>query len=233
MRILYVEDQLSEQTPIVRVLRNQNHEVILKENVFDALEYIKTSEPDILLCDYHLGNGPNGLFVAENTRNLYAATTIVMIRSHLTAENAVQAMQVGADDFLHRPIALADILDRLWKAVTRHQSRYVIQRPSAPTSGPLTLDRQRHIATWNNQPLSLTPIEFALLAQISAKPGQLITFTDLWASVRGERLDSKMARVMLKPHISNLRAKLSEQGAPEQIIRNVRGEGYIWSPGEI
>lgn len=229
MRILYVEDQLTEQTPIVRVLSSQNHEVILIDNVFDALAYIKTSEPDILLCDYQLGDGPNGLFVAENTRNLYPASTIIMISSHLNADNAVRAMQVGTDDFLQRPIAIADILDRMWKAVTRHQSRYAIQRSSPPTSGPLVLDRQRRVAVWNNQPLRLTAVEFALLAQLFSKPGQLVTFSDLWASSRGERLDQKAARVMLKPHISKLRAKLSEQGAPVHIIRNVRGEGYIWS----
>ena len=81
MRILYVEDQPIEQIPVVRFLQGQEHEVILIDNAFKALDYIKTTEPDVLLCDYLLGNGPSGLLVAEHTRNLYSAATIVMISS--------------------------------------------------------------------------------------------------------------------------------------------------------
>ncbi len=121
MRILYVEDSLEEQYPVTKALRSQNHDVTVIDNVFDVLNYLKGHEPEILLCDYLLGNGPNGLFVAENVRNLYPNCTIVMISCHLTVDNAVEAMHIGADDFVQRPIRIPDLLDRLWKAVTRHQ----------------------------------------------------------------------------------------------------------------
>ena len=231
MRILYVEDDIEEQAPIARLLRSQNHEVVLIDNVFEAIAYVKTSEPDILLCDYLLGKGPDGLFVAENTRNLYPATTIVMISSHLNVDKAVKAMQIGADDFLERPIGPADILDRIWKAFTRHQSRYGVPKPSQAASGLLYLEAQRRLATWDNQPLDLTTIEFSLLSYLASRPGQLVTFSDLWASSHGDRLDKNDARVILKPHISKLRIKLKNRGASDTAIQNVRGEGYIWSPG--
>ena len=229
MRILFVEDQISEQTPVVRYLNAQGYDLALIDNVFGALEYIKTSEPDILLCDYLLGNGPNGLVVAENTRNLYPSAAIVMISSYLTIENAVKAMQIGADDFIQRPVGLTEMLDRIWSAYTRHQKRYAVHTASLPASGPLKLDRQRRIALWEHKALALTVIEFALLAHLSSKPDQLVTFSDLWSISRGERLASQEARIALKPHISKLRAKLTTEGAPADIIRNVRGEGYIWS----
>jgi two-component system response regulator CpxR len=231
MRILYVEDELEKQNPIVRLLSSQNHEVELIDNVNSALLYIKTSEPDILLCDYLLGKGPNGLLVAENTRNLYPATTIIMISSHLSVDNAVKAMQIGVDDFIQRPISPNDLLERIWSAFTRHQSRYVPPKPSPAASSRLYLDMHRRLATWDNQPLDLTTIEFSLLSYLASRPGQLVTFSDLWASSHGDRLDKTDARVILKPHISKLRAKLKNCGASDNAIQNVRGQGYIWSPG--
>src|SRR5262249_49267421 len=154
-----------------------SHDVTIINNVFEALEYLKTHEIDILLCDFSLGEGPDGLIVAENARNLNPACTIVMISGYLNTNNAVEAMQIGADDFVERPISLDDLLNRLWKAFARRQRRTQIA-PRAITQETmlLHLDLNRHSASWDGHPLELTHTEFVLLEKLASRPGQMFTF---------------------------------------------------------
>ncbi len=84
---------------------------------------------------------------------------------------------------------------------------------------------------WHGESLELTPTEFELLARLVAKPGCLITASDLLALIWGETMDSGKARQLLKPHISNLRAKLKKAADAPNPIQNVWGTGYLWNEG--
>jgi DNA-binding response OmpR family regulator len=144
-----------------------------------------------------------------------------------TTENVIEALEMEVDAYIQRPIPFPDLLDKLYAAVERRRSKYPLRTPQI-VLGPLTVDESQRSATWYGQRLDLTPTEYALLAQLVSRPGYVFTPVDLCAAVRGVRLERQEARQLLKPHLSALRAKLTQDGKYPQPIQNVRGQGYQW-----
>lgn len=227
MRILYVEDDLKLQQQTVKLLRHEKHEVFPFADMVSALNFARGTQPDVLLCDYKLEGSVNGLALAKQVRQLYPACTIVMVSFFTTTENVIEALEIGVDAYIQRPILFPDLLDKLYAAVERRRSKYPPQ-VSRIVSGPLTIDDSQRRATWHGQRLELTPTELALLTLLGSKPGHVFTAVDLWAAARGVRLKRKEAQLLLKPHLSSLRAKLTQNGKYPQPIQNVRGQGYQW-----
>jgi DNA-binding response OmpR family regulator len=227
MRILYVEDDLKLQLQIVKLLRHEKHEVFHFADVVSALKFVRENQPDVLLCDYRLEGSVNGLALAKQVRQLYPACTIVMISFFTTTENVIEALEMEVDAYIQRPVPFPDLLDKLYAAVERRRSKYPLRTPQI-VLGPLTIDESGRSATWYGQRLDLTPTEYALLAQLVSRPGYVFTPVDLCAAVRGVRFERQEARQLLKPHLSALRAKLTQDGKYPQPIRNIRGQGYQW-----
>lgn len=227
MDILYVEDDLKTQEQTARFLRQCGHQVTVYDNIHDAFEHVIHHAPDLLLCDYRLGAGTNGLTLAGQVRNRYPTCSIVMVSNYTTAENVIDAMRLGLDDYIQRPIPLQDLYHRLLDVVTRRRQ----QSPSAEARlivGALELDRSRRVAQWQGEPLNLSPTEFAILVHLVTHAGKVVTAIDLCALAKGERLDLERAGDLLKQPIFKLRAKLSQEGKYPQPIENVRGVGYRW-----
>ena len=231
MLIIHVEDDLDSQDEITRILRSRQLDVVTFSNTIDTLRYIATAEPDVMLIDYQLGEGPNGLKLAEHARQQYPACVIIIVSLYATFEKAVQAMQIGADDFVQKPVSM-EIVDRIWNGVMRRQHWFPRSAPVQQVAG-FVIDKSKRLALWHDTPLKLTSAEFLILATLIAKPGHVISFSDLFAAARGERLASENARNLLKPHIRNLRDKLAQIGANPACIVNLRGQGYKWDCGEV
>jgi DNA-binding response OmpR family regulator len=232
MHILYVEDDLVMQTEVAHLLRGQAHEVIALNSAFEALEHLRTHRPDLLLCDYKLGAGPNGLSLADQVRLRFPACTIVMVSSYASPETLTRAIQLGADDFVTKPVENETLIERVWAAFARRQSWFPRIELPASNLGPLVLDTAAQTASWYGKPVGLTATEFAVLAQLVVNRGQMILFGALWAAVRGEQLSHSEAGRLLKPHIASLRAKLQPENGRPSPIQNVRGRGYKWILGE-
>lgn len=231
MDILYVEDDLKTQEQTARFLREYGHQVTVYDNIHEAFTHVVHHVPDLLLCDYRLGAGTNGLTLAGQVRNRYPGCAIVMVSNFTTTNNVIDAMRLGLDDYIRRPIPLHELYHRILDAVTRRRQ----QAPSAESSlvvGALHLDRARRIAQWQGEPLNLTPTEFAILAHLVAHAGKVVTAIDLCALAKGERLELERAGDLLKQPIFKLRAKLSQEGKYPQPIENVRGVGYRWVVSE-
>jgi DNA-binding response OmpR family regulator len=230
MLIIHVEDDLDSQDALARMFRSRQLEVASFTNAIEALKYITNVEPDVMLIDYKLGEGPNGLKLAEHVRQQYPACVIIMVSVFADFDKAVEAMQIGADDFIKKPIS-AHIIDRIWDAVMRRQHWFPRPLPRQEISG-LVIDKSKRTVLWHDKPLKLTNAEFQLLALLISKPGHIFGFSDLYAAARGERLSQEEARNLLKPHIRNLRNKLSQGGIYLDSIINLRGHGYKWELNE-
>src|SRR5450830_817200 len=122
----------------------------------------------------------------------------------------------GADDFLVKPFAPAELISRI-RAVLR---RYARQASEVWTVGPLTLEPRAHVARLEGQPLELTPREFKLLLELAREPGAVVPkgFLAQRLEPLGEAIDFNALEV----HVFNLRRKLG----PER-IHTVRGVGYL------
>ncbi len=227
MRIVIVEDDLKLQNQMVRFLAGHGNEVAAFADAVNALEHLRnTLAPDVLLCDFRLGDQLNGLALAKQTRSLHPACAIVMISAYANREQVAAAVRLEIDDFLIRPVRLDALLRHLHEAVDR-RLRTVGPRPSpAVESGPLRLDAAQKAATWDGKPLHLTRTEFTLLAALAREPGTVLSHIDLWAAVSGERTDRARARTAVKQHIHHLRQKLEQVTHQAGVLINVRGEGY-------
>ncbi len=228
MHILYVEDDLVMQAEVARLLRGQDHDVVALASAFEALDHLRAHCPDVLLCDYKLGAGPNGLSLVDRVRLRFPACTIVMVSSYVSLETLTRAMQFGADDFVAKPVDNEVLIERVWAAFARRQAWFPRIDLPASNLGPLVLDTSAQTASWYGKPVDLTATEFAVLAQLVANRGQVIPFGALWAAVRGEQISHSEAGQLLKSHIASLRTKLTPEDGQPSPVQNVRGRGYKW-----
>ncbi len=212
MHILYVEDEARIRETTATFLRNAGHTLTECENVLEALTFVEDVEPDLLLCNFNMDHGPDGLVLAERVRRLYPACPIVMISHYRTEEDLVRGLAVDVDAYIKRPCKLADMLDKIYGAIQRRRTFRPAPENQIITSGALTMDVDQRTVFWHEQPLTLTPIEFRILAQLAGHPNTVFQPVDLWATVKGVQVTHVQARNLLKAHISKLRVKLEQDG---------------------
>lgn len=227
MLVVVVEDQVGEREFFHGLLHKHGYEVLSFQDALSALEYLRSTHADVILIDYSLQGGPNGLSLARQVRKLYPADVIVMISAYATVQELVEAIQINVDDFIIKPAPADAILKRVDDAIMRRHEWFPRHNPKHITIDALKLDLSARTAIWYGEPLKLTPSQFTLLAQLASKPDHVFGYSELYALSRGERLPPAEARTRLKSHIVNLRAKLEKHGHP-QAIHNVRGMGFKW-----
>ena len=228
MHILYVEDDLKIQTQTAIYLRSQNHHITCFDTMQAAAKFIISEQFDLLLCDFKLPGGPNGLALAQQVRNLYPACPIVMVSNFATVTDVSRGYEIDVDAYVPRPISLPDLMTKLSEAAERRQQKFdFAEVPIIRKS--LTIDKSKRIVVWYNELLQLTPSEFALLVLLASKPGHVFSVTDLCAMTKGLRVPTSEARKLVKQHIFHLRLKLEQEGKHPQPIENVHGQGYKWT----
>ncbi len=227
MLVLHVEDDPIQQRFVSKVLSSQRHSVVTFASALPALDYARKTEPDVLLVDYQLGDGPDGLRLAEQIRHFYPGCVIVMISGVAGLPEAIRAMQSGVDDFFIKPVKAETLVSDLWGAVLRRRAWLPLPAGRSETNA-LLIDKKRRTATWHGQPLPLTPIQFALLEHLSSRPNATIGFSELYTYCKGKMGPSDTAREMLKQHIIRLRKKLEQNGKYPRAVVNVWGQGFKW-----
>jgi DNA-binding response OmpR family regulator len=135
--------------------------------------------------------------------------------------NRVKGLDLGADDYLHKPFSMAELLARI---------RALLRRSHEQTNpllfiGTIRLDTNTRIVTLDNQPVSLTPKEFSLLEFLLYNRNRVISRFNMAEHVWGDAFDPFTMSNNIDVHIKNLRRKLDDQAG--QIIVTVRGIGYM------
>ena len=162
----------------------------------------------------------------EVLRQLRARSTIpvIMLTARVEEIDRIRGFGEGADDYLVKPFAAAELLGRI-RAVLRRTSGEPAPVPRAVSTGPLRLDAQAQEAFWNGEALNLTPTEFAILDVLTRARGRVVSRDEL-SAVLHQRESTPYER-SLDVHVSHLRKKL--EPFDESLIRTVRGVGYTWS----
>jgi DNA-binding response OmpR family regulator len=142
-----------------------------------------------------------------------------MITARVNLDDRLQGLHSGADDFVVKPFAVAELIARLW-AVTRRSAR---QCTPLWTLGSLRVDPRAKLAWLQGTPLELTAREFRLLVELARDPSQVVSKSTLAQRLEplGEPLDAATVEV----HLSNLRRKIGAER-----VRTVRGVGYQLLP---
>lgn len=214
-KVLLVEDDEAISTPLVRALEREKHEVTLVEDGRHVAALAPAA--DVIILDLGLP-GKDGLDVCREVRSAESDVPIVMLSARAEEIDLIIGLDAGADDYVTKPFRTSELMARV---------RAALRRSAAATSlslGDLVADAGTREASYSGEVLPLTPKEFDLLMAMMVQAPNVISRDQLLKSVW--QTDWLGASKTIDMHISTLRRKLSDAGAPKELIATVRGSGF-------
>jgi len=217
MHVLLVEDDVSLSDGIARILLGAGHAVEARATGSDALEATRSRRFDLMLLDIGLP-GIDGYEVLRRLRSEQDATPVLVLTARDHINERVYGLDLGADDYLAKPFAMAELGARVRALLRRAQMR------SSPriTHGPLSMDKAARRAYLAGEPLDLAAREWAVLEVLLQKVEKIVSKDGIVNWVAG--WDGELSPNAVEVYISRLRAKLEPAGIH---IRTVRGFGYM------
>ena len=219
MHILVAEDDIDTAAHITRGLGELGHRVTHATSGSTALSLASTEDFDVLVLDRMLP-GLEGLEVLRRLRAASVRTPVIVLTALGGIADRVEGLDVGADDYLVKPFAFAELAARLQALLRRPPMADVVTRLEV---GDVVLDLLRREVTRGGRPVHLQPREFSLLEQLMRHAGRIITRTMFLEIVWGFHFDPQTN--IVESHLSRLRSKLRE-GFADDPIETVRGSGY-------
>jgi two-component system OmpR family response regulator len=218
MRVLVVEDELRMASLIRRGLAAEGLAADVAPNGEDALWMAEAHEYDAIVLDVMLP-GLNGFETCRRLREGGVWAPVLMLTARDAVEDRVAGLDNGADDYLVKPFAFAELLARLRALVRRGEP----ERPSVLAVGDLTLDPARREVRRDGVEITLSAKEFALLEMFMRRPGEVLSRLYLLEHAWDFAYDARSNVVDV--HIRRLRQKLDEPFG-RRSLETVRGAGY-------
>lgn len=222
-RILLVEDEAYLAQMIARVLGEEGYTAETVGDGRSGLALALTEPFDLLIVDWMLP-GLDGIQLVRRLRAAEVGVPVLMLTARGQIEDRVEGLDAGADDYLTKPFALPELLARV-RALTRRPGRESAE--AVIRAGDIVLDPVHHVVQRGNERVELTVKEFALLATLAGRPGQVFTRSLLLATIWGGT--SEVYTNVVDLYVSHLRKKLDRHDEPSH-IRTVRGVGYSFQP---
>jgi len=178
---------------------------------------VREAPPQLILLDVMLP-GRDGMSICRDLRQ-FTDVPIIMVTARIEEVDRLLGLDLGADDYICKPFSPRELVARV-KAVLRR-----LDRAAAPSAVPrLIVDEERHEARLDGRTLDLTPVEFRLLNALRSEPGRIFSRDRLLANLY---VDHRVVTDRtVDSHVKNLRRKLSEATAGEDVIRSIYGVGY-------
>ena len=216
--ILVVDDDEALAEMVGIVLAQEGFETAICETGDQAADAFRTHQPDLILLDFMLP-GMNGIEVCTQIRQ-ESDVPIIMLTAKSDTEDVVRGLEASADDYIAKPFKPAELLARVrarLRPKEEHSKGHLLV-------GGLEIDLAGHTVSRGGENISLTPLEFDLLANLAQQPGQVMTRESLLDNVWGyeKSVDSRLVNV----HIQRLRSKIEQDPENPQIVLTVRGVGY-------
>ena len=215
MHILLIEDDLDLGGALQSALKVEGFSSEWRRRVADAPQRVDADAVDCVLLDLMLPDG-SGFDLLTRWRAQGNKVPVIVITARGAIEDRLHGLDGGADDFVIKPFATAELVSRI-RAVLRRSARQASERW---TLGDLVIEPRAHQATRAGAPLELSPREFNLLLELARDPGAVVP-----KGVLAQRLDPLGDPVdfgAIEVHVSNLRRKVGAE-----CIRTVRGVGYM------
>ena len=223
MRILLIEDDRATADYVAKGLTEDGHVVDVARDGKQGL-FLALNEPfDVVVTD-RMVPGPDGLTIIRALRASGVRTPVLVLTALGEVDRRVDGLDAGADDYLAKPFAFAELRARI---------RALARRPAGPAEdtelvvGDLRVDLLRRVVTRGGRTVELLPTEWRLLEYMMRHPGEVLTRTMLLEKVWDFSFDPTTNVVDV--HVGRLRRKIEAEGeAP--MIRTVRGAGYALDP---
>ena len=219
-KILVIDDE-REIVKLVRAyLEQAGFRVATASDGQEGLTVFRHEKPDLVVLDLSLPR-IDGLDVCRTIRR-ESDTPVIMLTARVEEQDRLIGLELGADDYIVKPFSPREVVARV-RAVLRR----VRPAPSAPetiTAADVTLDLVRHAVTVGDEPIELTPTEFALLRAMASEPGRAFSRMELLDAAQGEAFEGYERTI--DTHIKNLRSKIEADPKSPRHIITVYGVGY-------
>ncbi|HEY3171046.1 MAG TPA: response regulator transcription factor [Thermoanaerobaculia bacterium] len=221
-RILLVEDEPSLVTTLSDRLRSEGYEVESVGDGEQAVAYPGTGFVDLLILDVMLP-GKSGFDVCRELRQRGIQTPILMLTARSQVVDRVVGLKIGADDYLTKPFEMIELVARV-EALLRRGRAPVAAAEGSYAFGDVRIDFRRAEVLRDDQPVSLSALEFKLLQYFIAHRGELLTRDELLDNVWG--YDATPVTRTVDVHVSSLRQKLERNPGHPEFILTVHRLGY-------
>jgi DNA-binding response OmpR family regulator len=220
--VLVVDDEATVRQALERALRLEGFAVTTASDGLEALAAVAQRPPAVIVLDVTMP-GMDGVSVVRRLRGDGIDVPVCMLSARDEVEDRVAGLQAGADDYLVKPFAIAELTARLAALLRRGGG----EGAGPHVAGDVVVDPRRHIATRAGRELALTRREFDLLDVFVRHPGQVLSRDQLLSLVWGYTTDVETNVVDV--FVGYLRRKLEVGGEP-RILHTVRGVGWALRP---
>ena len=224
MKVLVVDDEPALARALTINLRAHGWDVVTAADGRSALRAAATEHPDVVLLDLGLPD-LDGTEVIAGLRG-WSPVPIVVLSARQHGEDKVEALDLGADDYVTKPFAMNELMARLRAAVRR--GAVVESGPAVVEVGPLAIDLARKRVTRAGAEVRLTPTEWHFLELLARNLGRLVTREQLLREVWGPGYEHEGH--YLRVYAAQLRRKLEDDPAQPRHLITSPGLGYVLEP---
>lgn len=225
-RLLLVEDDQSLADWVKDYLCSKGYEVNVTGRGDDAVSLIQETSPDLVILDGMLP-GMDGLDVCKTVRPDYRGA-IIMLTARDEEIDEVLGLEVGADDYLTKPVKPRILLARVKALLRRNEATQVAAEQDTKLQfAGLCINKDTHVVTLDNQPVKISSNEFDVLWLLASRAGELVSREQLVTQLRGFEYDGFDRSIDLR--ISRLRKKLKDDPNEPFRIKTIWGKGYLFA----
>jgi DNA-binding response OmpR family regulator len=221
--ILLVEDEAPIREGLQERLEREGYRVLPAATRREALELL-ASAPDLVLLDRRLPDG-EGLDVLRAVRAQGLRTAVVVVSARGMADDRVEGLEGGADDYVTKPFHLRELLARIRGVLSRAASGS--KGTNEIAFGPFRLDVGARVLRKGRKEVPLTRLEFELLHYLASNPGRAVPRSELLERIWGD--DRFPTTRTIDFHVLSLRRKIEDAAAPRHLL-TVQGVGYRFEP---
>jgi two-component system KDP operon response regulator KdpE len=218
--ILIVEDEPQMSRFLITLLETSHYRVLEATNAAAAIHLCASRNPNLILLDLGLPDR-DGLSVIIQIRE-WTKTPIIVISAREQENDKVEALDLGADDYLTKPFHARELLARM-RAALRHTERAELDIPEF-INGPLRIDYAHRLTFFDEQSVSLTPTEYKILTLLAKNAEKVLTYRQILRDVWGQGYVEHTHYVRV--FMSQLRQKFEHNPARPQLLITETGVGY-------
>lgn len=215
--VLVVDDEVAITDLITEVLSIAGYQVTTSPDGLEALNQIRRSKFDLILLDVNIPK-VDGFAVLEKIREGAPTQPIIMISARIDKDDVTRGLRLGADDYVRKPFSVEELVLRIENLLKRDGRNL----PEIISCGPITLNDSKHLVTFNDEEVALSPTEFNLLFVLLQNQNRVLSKEKLLDIVWG--LSFETTTNVVDTYISYLRKKLHKEGF--EGIKTVRGVGF-------
>jgi len=231
--ILVVEDDVDLADWVSEYLAAKGYKVTVTGRGDDAVTLIQQHNPDVVVLDGMLP-GLDGVDVCKTVRPDFT-NAIIMVTARDEEIDEVLGLEMGADEYLTKPVRARALLTRIRKHLDRQQQQQSVrvETPSEPENSEilqfnnLIIDRQAMVVSLDGKQIKISTNEFDVLWLLAAQAGSVISRNDLVSQLRGFEYDGFDRSIDLR--ISRLRKKLGDDPTQPFRIKTIWGKGYLFA----